>query len=590
MGVDVGGGLVQDDDARVAHYGAGKAEQLPLPHAEVHAALRQHGVIAVVQRHNEIVGADGPGGLLYLRVGDFQVAVADVVADAAGEQIGFLQHHAHLPGQRTAGDIPHIVAVHRDAPLGYIGEAVHQRHQRGLAGPGGADDGGVFAGPQLQVDAGQHLDARHIVEVDVFEPDVAFDGRQFLGVGPVVHFRFQVQHLEDADAGRHRPLQLAVLHREVAHRLEEALNPHGESQQHPPLDLPLPGHPAPGHDDAEAHGDADEQLHERLQAAGEAAGLQVGVQMLRIQLVEVFQIGLLAVETFHHPHAGNVLVVFAVDHGDGPADAGKGMAGEFLPVAQHQEQHRQDAHTDERQFPVHHQHNDHDAHQTEDVRQALDDELESFLQLQHIALAARHNPPHRGAVEESRRQRLQMVEHSGAQRKQDALPHPRNEDELQIVGAEMHQGNAQEHQPHQMQPLQIALVHRPVDADHHQQRHADIAQGVEQHRAQGQQRVALVGQDVGHQAQHHPVVIHLADNLVVGEVVHIGGAHSGHIQAAHPAQHSAESASRPGIAHQSSPAAGAGSGAAPDRLASSSSSSCGRSCRSKISRYSPPAA
>ena len=45
---------------------------------------------------------------------------------------------------------------------------------------------------------------------------------------------------------------------------------------------------------------------------------------------------------------------------------------------------------------------------------SLDNELESFLQLEHVALAARHYPSHRCAVVEGRRHLLQVVEHLGA--------------------------------------------------------------------------------------------------------------------------------------------------------------------------------
>ena len=56
-GVHAGGGLVQDQDARVGQRGAGDGEQLALPLAQAAAALAQHGFVAIGQALDEVVGA-----------------------------------------------------------------------------------------------------------------------------------------------------------------------------------------------------------------------------------------------------------------------------------------------------------------------------------------------------------------------------------------------------------------------------------------------------------------------------------------------------------------------------------------------------
>ena len=50
LGVDVRGGLVEDQDARVAQDGAGERDALPLAAARARAALADLGVVAVRQR------------------------------------------------------------------------------------------------------------------------------------------------------------------------------------------------------------------------------------------------------------------------------------------------------------------------------------------------------------------------------------------------------------------------------------------------------------------------------------------------------------------------------------------------------------
>ena len=97
------------------------------------------------------------------------------------------------------------------------------------------------------------------------------------------------------------------------------------------------------------------------------------------QLVEVGHVGGLAVEALHHAHACDVLVVLAVDHGDGATDAHEGMTGELLPVAQDEEEGRNDGETDEGQLPVYYQHHGYDANEAQKIGQTLYDEFEGFL-------------------------------------------------------------------------------------------------------------------------------------------------------------------------------------------------------------------
>ena len=55
--VDAGGRLVEDDDGRVLQNGAGNGYALLLAAGELSAALAHHGIIAVGQRHDEVVAA-----------------------------------------------------------------------------------------------------------------------------------------------------------------------------------------------------------------------------------------------------------------------------------------------------------------------------------------------------------------------------------------------------------------------------------------------------------------------------------------------------------------------------------------------------
>ena len=137
---------------------------------------------------------------------------------------------------------------------------------------------------------------------------------------------------------------------------------------------------------------------------------------------------MLAVQALHHPHAGDVLVVLAIDHGNGAPDTHERMPGEALPVGQDEKQWRDDAQADQGQLPVGEQHGDDDPPQAEEVRQGRHQQLKRLLQLHDIALAARHDASDRGAVKEGRGQGLQMIEQLGAQAIQHTLPDSGNGD------------------------------------------------------------------------------------------------------------------------------------------------------------------
>ena len=311
---------------------------------------------------------------------------------------------------------------------------MNQGHQRAFARPGRPYNRHVFPGADVYIDVFQHIHPRNIMEVHVLKPDFPLNLRQFLRIRFVFHFRLQIQHFKDADTRRHRPLQLAVLHCQVADGFKEPLNPQGEGHQHPRLQIAPARHQPPGQHHPEPHRQTDKHLYDRLQRPRKPAGFQIGVQVFGIQLVKVRHIPVLTIETLHHPNPGNVLVVLPVDHRDRPPDSHKGMPRKLLPVPQNQKQRRHDAQADQSQLPVNDQHHYDDADQTQQVGKALDNQLKGFLQLQHIALAARHYPPHRRPVIERRRHFLQMVEHLGPQGIQNPLPHPRHKDELRVVG------------------------------------------------------------------------------------------------------------------------------------------------------------
>ena len=89
-GVDGGGGLVQNHHGGIGHRRPGNGDQLALTLGQAGAVAREHGVVAVWQAGDEVVGVGQLRRVDALVIGGVQLAVADVVHHRAGEQVGVL--------------------------------------------------------------------------------------------------------------------------------------------------------------------------------------------------------------------------------------------------------------------------------------------------------------------------------------------------------------------------------------------------------------------------------------------------------------------------------------------------------------------
>ena len=97
--VDVGGGLVEDQDPRVGDQRAGEREQLALPGRQLGSALADLGVVAVGQLGDELIGSDRPRGRRDLLVAGVGAAEGDVLPHRPGEQERLLRDDPHLRAQ-----------------------------------------------------------------------------------------------------------------------------------------------------------------------------------------------------------------------------------------------------------------------------------------------------------------------------------------------------------------------------------------------------------------------------------------------------------------------------------------------------------
>ena len=147
------------------------------------------------------------------------------------------------------------------------------------------------------------------------------------------------------------------------------------------------------------------------------------------------------------------------------------------------------------------------------------------------------------------RQRLEMVEHLGAQGEEDGLAHLGHEHELRVVGGEHDHGHAQEDQGEHVEARGVPLVDVGVDTQEYHEGDGDVTGGVDEDSPEGHEDIALVWPHIGHEARDHGVVICLPFHTLVGEAIHGGSAHPVAFQAAHAAHHPPKGAAEAASAH-----------------------------------------
>ena len=171
--VDGARGLVEDHDRRIGDRSAGDGEQLALALGEVRAVAGDDRIVAVRQVADEAVRVRALRRGDALLVGCVEAAVADVVHDRSGEEVGVLQNGAERAAQGVLADVAHVDPVVGDDAVLDLIKAVDEVRDRRLAGAGGADEGDLLPGLRVDADVLQHRFVRHVAEVYVHEPHVA---------------------------------------------------------------------------------------------------------------------------------------------------------------------------------------------------------------------------------------------------------------------------------------------------------------------------------------------------------------------------------------------------------------------------------
>ena len=153
LGVDRAGGVVQDQDARVVQQCPGQRDPLPLAAGESEAPLADDGRVAVGKPLYELVCLGHPGRRLDFLVRRLWAAVGDIGAHRVGEKEALLEDHPDLATQRSERHFADVAPVDHHSACGGVVKARDQKGGRGLPAAARPDDGYLFPGCDVKVEA-----------------------------------------------------------------------------------------------------------------------------------------------------------------------------------------------------------------------------------------------------------------------------------------------------------------------------------------------------------------------------------------------------------------------------------------------------
>ena len=207
--IQCAGGFVQNQDGRVLQKYPGNGDALLLSAGQLDAALAHIGVVAVLQRKDELFRARQTGGGFDLLPGSAGLAVGDVLLHRAAEQVHVLLYDTDILPQALQGDPADVLPVNEDAAAGHLVKAGDQVAQGSFAAAGGTHQRQTLPGADVQADVVQHLVVVvRVLKAYLLEPYLAGAGLQWHGVRGVLDGNRGVHDLGKAlDAG-HAALEL----------------------------------------------------------------------------------------------------------------------------------------------------------------------------------------------------------------------------------------------------------------------------------------------------------------------------------------------------------------------------------------------
>jgi len=178
-----------------------------------------------------VVAVRGAGRLLDVGVRGVKPAVADVLANAALEEPGVLEHHGEVVAQVVTGEVTDVVGAYTNGAAANVVEAHEELDEGRLASTGRTDDGHRLAWIDVEREVVDDVLVRQVAKAHVLERDGTLVVREGLPRHVGVGLLGGVEKLEDAFRGGDHLLdhvgdvgELRDGLREVAHVLDEGLD------------------------------------------------------------------------------------------------------------------------------------------------------------------------------------------------------------------------------------------------------------------------------------------------------------------------------------------------------------------------------
>ena len=485
VGVDGGGGLVEYEDTGGVGESAGEGDELLLSGGEGGTALADGLVELERQGADEVGDVDFFCGGLEGCVGDPVGAEADVVGDGSGEEEGVLQDDTEALAQGFEILLADVDSVDEDLPALDVVKAHHESGYGGFSCASVSDDGGGFIGfhgegyaaenPLDRPDGGHDAG----VVLKFFEGGVSEDGllclrERLVGEPHVAEFDASglvswdgvcggddlgggVEQVEDALAGSHGGLEDVVFVAELLDGAEEALGVLDEGDEDTEGDgaeearsageqrmgfqqggvVEDGGATAP---EDEGDGGGAEELDDGVVEGVGEDGVGPGLLVLVVDGGEVVEGAALAVEELYDGHAGDVLLGEGVDAGGGESLAAVGVADVAAEDFGDVEDGGDDGEGEQRERPVHADHDGDDEDEQKDVLEdGQDAGGEHLVESIDVGGDAGDEFADGVAIEEGRMHGLDMAEDLAAEIEHDFLSGPLHEvglDEFEAVGEE----------------------------------------------------------------------------------------------------------------------------------------------------------
>src|SRR5689334_18831737 len=174
LGVDRGGGVVEDQQPRAAYQCTSQREPLALAAGQRGAALPEPRVQPVRKSRHEAVGLGSTQCLPNILVGHV-LAEIDVAADRVVEEERGLRHQGDLTGKLSGREVAQVGAIDQHPPGVGVDQPGQQRGQGALAGRGLADDRHGPPGLDREGQMVQELLALDVGEVQVVDLEPGAD-------------------------------------------------------------------------------------------------------------------------------------------------------------------------------------------------------------------------------------------------------------------------------------------------------------------------------------------------------------------------------------------------------------------------------